>query len=352
MRVARIRLRDRRVIPAHCIVGGGGRHGALALAAVLVGCAPSGDAARIEGGSTEEVSAREGYLATTDSARLFYRVVGSGPDTLVAIHGGPGVDLESIAGDFTPPLAERHTVIFYDQRGAGRSELPVDTTRLRVERQIADLDDVRRHFGLERMTLVAHSYGPLLAASYALAHPDRVRRMVFFGPVPPYRGDFWARFGAALEVRLDSAALAAMAEASRRLADSTADTRRACRDMWHIALKPRLAEPARTQSLIRSDLCASDPAGIRYGLLTTNSVVMASYGDWDLRPQLPSLATPTLILHGEQEAIPMDMVEAWATALPNADLVRVPNAAHFVYVEQPDLVWPVVERFLAGDAER
>src|SRR5215207_4549091 len=76
---------------------------------------------------------REGYVTTTDSARLFYRVVGQRGDTIIAIHGGPGVDLESIANDFAP-LAERHVVIFYDQRGAGRSELPRDTARLAVAR--------------------------------------------------------------------------------------------------------------------------------------------------------------------------------------------------------------------------
>ena len=130
-------------------------------------------------------------------------MIGHGSDTVIAIHGGPGVDLESIAGDFVP-LAEHHVVIFYDQRGTGRSTLPADTTRLGADQQIADLDAVRQYFGLARVTLVAHSYGPLLAATYALAHPDAVRRMVFFGPVPPRRGDFWTRFGKTMASRLDS----------------------------------------------------------------------------------------------------------------------------------------------------
>src|SRR2546430_1843111 len=82
------------------------------------------------------------------------------------------------------------------QLGAGRSELPADTSRLVVDRQIRDLDEVRRYFGVDRATLVAHSYGPLLAASYALASPTHVRRMVFFGPVPPRRGNFWQRLAA------------------------------------------------------------------------------------------------------------------------------------------------------------
>ena len=246
----------------------------------------------------------DGWITTPDSTRLYYRVIGQGHDTLIAIHGGPGVDLESIAGDFVP-LAEHHVVIFYDQRGTGRSTLPADTTRLGADQQIADLDAVRRHFGLVRVTLVAHSYGPLLAATYALAHPSAVRRMVFFGPVPPRRGDFWT-----------------------------------------IALRPRLAEPDRTLSLIRSDLCASDPAGIRYGMTITNRVVMASYGDWDLRSRLRDLAVPVLVVHGEQDAIPMDLVEEWTTSLPHAQLLRVPGAGHFAYVEQPKIVWPAVERFL------
>ena len=245
---------------------------------------------------------REGYVTTSDSARLFYRVMGQRGDTLIAIHGGPGVDLESIAGDFAP-LAGRHVVIFYDQRGAGRSELPTDTSRLVVKRQIADLDEVRRHFGVQHVTLVAHSYGPLLAASYALAHPEAVRRMVFFGPVPPRRGDFWKRFGASMNERLDPAARARAADASRRLADPNADTRQACRDYWAVGMRPRLAEPDRTLPLIKSDLCASDPAGIRYGLTITNRVVMGSYGDWDLREQLKRLDVPTLVVHGDEDQV-------------------------------------------------
>ena len=311
------------------------------------GAPPGGTKRATNASMSGNVSPREGYVTTSDGARLFYRVVGRGADTVIAIHGGPGVDLESIAGDLAP-LAERHVVIFYDQRGAGRSELPKDTSRLVMSRQIADLDEVRRHFGLERVTLVAHSYGPLLAASYALAHPEAVRSMVFFGPVPPRRATFWERFGASMAQRLDSAARRKLADANRRLADPNADTRQACRDYWAVAMRPRLADPERSLSRIRSDLCASDPAGIRYGLTITNRVVMSSYGDWDLRPRLRRLQVPTLVVHGEQESIPMDMAEEWVASLPNARLVRVPNAAHFTYAERPELVWPEVERFLGG----
>ena len=58
----------------------------------------------------------EGYIRTADGVRLFYKIVGSGPETLVAVHGGPGNSLESIRPDLEA-LAEGRRVIYYDQRG-------------------------------------------------------------------------------------------------------------------------------------------------------------------------------------------------------------------------------------------
>jgi proline iminopeptidase len=286
----------------------------------------------------------EGYIPAGDSIRLFYRIVGRGADTIIAIHGGPGVDLESIYGDFAP-LAEQHVVVFYDQRGAGRSTLPRDTTLLSAATQISDLDAVRRHFRLDRVVFVAHSYGPLLAATYAIAHPENVRAMIFFGAVPPRRGDFFQRFGRTLGARMDSTQLAKQSDANRRLTAGTGDIRQACRDYWAAGMRPRLADPDQSLALIHSDLCASDPAGIRYGLTKTNGIVMASYGDWDLRAALPALHMPVLIVHGEQDAIPIDLVSEW-TMMPRSRLVPVPGAAHFPYAERPEVVWPEVKRFL------
>ena len=291
------------------------------------------------------LAAQSGYVTMSDSARLYYRIIGKAADTIIAIHGGPGMDHESIFGDFKP-LGEHHTVIFYDQRGGGKSTLPTDTTTLVAKRQIQDLDELRKHFKLERVTLVAHSYGPLLAASYAIAHPQNVKKMVFFGPVPPRRGDFFTRYGKNLNARLDSAQRAKMREASRMETSPTGDTRKGCRDYWAIATRPRLAEPDRTMSLLKSDLCATDPAGIRYGTMTGNRVIMASYGDWDLRKELHTLQVPLLVVHGEEETIPMDLVQEWVSSMPNASLYRVQRAAHFTYAERPEIVWPVVEAFL------
>ena len=158
-------------------------------------------------------------------------------------------------------------------------------------------------------------------------------------------GDNQYAHGRTLRDRMDSAQLSKQADANRRLAAGD-NVRQACRDYWSAGMRPRLANPDSSLSRIRSDLCASDPAGIRYGLTKTNGVVMASYGDWDLRAALPALHMPALIVHGEQDAIPMDLVAEW-TMIPRSRLLPVTGAAHFPYAERPDIVWPEVDRFFA-----
>jgi len=279
-----------------------------------------------------------------DGAALFYRMIGTGPDVLVMIHGGPGMDMGYMVPDFGP-LAERHRLLFYDQRGGGRSELLRDDPALyTMARHVADLEALRRHFGLERMTLVAHSFGPAIAASYAIAHPDHVARMIFLGPVPPRAGDLWARYGATLDQRLSPDERAELAKQEEAMLHG-ADPVQACRAYWAIAVRPRVASPE-LASRITGDFCSAGAEAIKSGMGVAAPHTQESLGAWDFRPGLAAVTAPTLIIHGEADAIPMDLVEEWTAALPQAKLVKIPGASHFPYVERPDLVWPLIEQFL------
>jgi len=283
-----------------------------------------------------------------DGAELFYRMIGrdagAASDVLVVIHGGPGMDMGYMVSDFGP-LAERHQLLFYDQRGGGRSELLRDDAALyTMERHVADLEALRRHFGLERMTLVAHSFGPAIAASYAMAHPDRVARMIFLGPVPPRAGDLWKRYAATVDSRLTPDERAELAKQEDAMLHGP-DPVRACRAYWTIGVKPRLASPE-LASRLTGDFCSAGAAAIRAGMGVAGPHTEESLGEWDFRAGLRAVPAPTLIIHGDADAIPMDLVEEWTTSLPNAKLIKIPGASHFPYVERPDLVWPAIETFL------
>jgi len=293
--------------------------------------------------STPEAHPAEGRVPG-DGAALFYRMVGTGPDVLVMIHGGPGMDMGYMVPDFGP-LAERHRLLFYDQRGGGRSELLRDDPALyTMARHVADLEALRRHFGLERMTLVAHSFGPAIAASYAIAHPEHVARMIFLGPVPPRAGDLWARYGATLDQRLTPDERAELGKQEEAMLHGP-DPVKACHAYWAIAVKPRVASPE-LASRITGDFCSAGAAAIKSGMGVAAPHTQESLGAWDFRPGLAAVTAPTLIIHGEADAIPMDLVEEWTAAMPDAKLVKIPGASHFPYVERPDLVWPLIEKFL------
>lgn len=301
-------------------------------------------ACRRTGASTTPGSGDAEGRIPGDGAALFYRMVGSGPDVLVMIHGGPGMDMGYMVSDFAP-LAERHRLLFYDQRGGGRSELlRNDPALYTMARHVADLEALRQHFGLERMTLVAHSFGPAIAAAYAMAHPDRVARMVLIGPVPPRAGNLWTRYGEIIDSRLlpeERAALTKLEAAMVRGVDPV----QACRAYWAIAVKPRVARPDLARR-VTGDFCSAGADAIRSGMGVAGPHTLASLGEWDFRAGLAAVTAPTLVIHGEADAIPMDLVEEWTAALPNAKLMKVPDASHFPYVERPDLVWPAIESFL------
>jgi proline iminopeptidase len=100
-------------------------------------------------GSCSVQSPREGYIRTSDGVRLFYKIVGSGSDVLVVVHGGPGNSMESILPDLEP-LAKNRTVIYYDQRGGGRSDLIKDPDKLSISKHIEDLEAIRLFFNSTR----------------------------------------------------------------------------------------------------------------------------------------------------------------------------------------------------------
>jgi proline iminopeptidase len=105
------------------------------------------------------------------------------PLPVVFLHGGPGVaDMEGDAAYFGQLSEEGYTVYVYDQVGAGRSSRLSDPGGYSVERDAADLEEIRRQIGAERMILIAHSYGAGVAALYIAQHGEHVAKLIVSSP--------------------------------------------------------------------------------------------------------------------------------------------------------------------------
>lgn len=284
------------------------------------------------------------FVDASKDVRLWFEDSGKG-SPIIVIHGGPGMDHDSLAADLGP-LRQTHRVIEYDQRGGGRSTLPGDVTLLTIDHHVDDLEALRKHFGFEKVTLLAHSFGPAIAARYAIRYPERVERMIFLSPIPPVKGKFFEEYGASLTKRL-TAEQRKRADELQKSFETAKDVTGTCREYWAIMTPPRLAASVPV-TIVKSDLCAGPPEGIRYGMTKTNAATFTSLGDWNWTAELAKVKAPVLVIHGDEDSIPMAMVSKWLTALPNARILRLPHTGHFPHAEQPKIVFPAIEAFLSG----
>ena len=122
----------------------------------------------------------EGHVTAADGVRLFFQKVGNGRGTVVVPNAVYMFD------DFKR-LAAEHTCIFYDLRNRGRSDAVADDAMLKggVHNDVQDLEAVRRHFELENMSVLGHSYVGAVVALYAMEHSENVSRVVQIAPTAP-----------------------------------------------------------------------------------------------------------------------------------------------------------------------
>jgi len=169
----------------------------IALVQLAIGCAsmPTPSADSSAGRSTplptvNGVPVNQWYMRTTDAdgARMVHYIAEHGVEsrpgsTVVVLHGGWGADHSTLVSAIAP-LAHEHRFVLYDQRGSLRSPA-VPPARITYANLIEDLEQLRQRLGLEKLTLMAHSMGSMLAYGYLHAHPDRVAGLILVGPVVP-----------------------------------------------------------------------------------------------------------------------------------------------------------------------
>lgn len=285
-----------------------------------------------------------GRIPTRDGLSLFYRVVGSHPDTLVAIHGGPGAGMNAILPDFEP-LTRSHTVVFYDQRGGGLSSLPADTTQLDADRFVDDLEDVRRYFGIDRLTVVAHSFGAILTAAYAQRYPYRLDRIVFLGATGPVR-EVEGRRGREKYERMDEADQARMrALLGPLFGGKTEDPVAACRA--YEAFGRELDRKQGVRNAWKGSVCDNPPEAVRYYYLHTARKTPSSFGNWDFTTGLEAVSAPVLVVSGRVDSLSTSIQQSWVDAFPKARLLLFDDASKGAIADHPEAVSRAIRAFLA-----
>ncbi|HZI65887.1 MAG TPA: alpha/beta hydrolase [Thermoanaerobaculia bacterium] len=297
--------------------------------------------------SKKTTQAKQGFVVADDGVRLFYRRIGDGPRTFLVLHGGPGSNMNGVWPDLEPLASAGRSIILYDQRGGGRSQVVKDPARLTAAHHVRDLEAVRAHFRLERFTLVGESWGAGLAALYAAEHPARVDRLLLLGPMPPTRE--------ILEQRMDDSDTkmgfrTRLADVSRRMANA-ADPISVCKEFFSLYLPQFFVRPE-TVARRRASSCNAPAEGVR-NYFVVNKATLDSLGAFDFRPALTRLTMPAMVVEGEKSiSSTVESARVFAESIPGAALLLVPEAGHFPQVENPDAFFPAVEKFLNSSVRK
>ncbi|MFQ5535934.1 MAG: alpha/beta fold hydrolase [Gemmatimonadota bacterium] len=284
----------------------------------------------------QAVPVRQG-LVSLEGARIFYEVVGTG-DPVLVVHGGPGLDHNYLRPGLDA-LAGVAQLIYYDQRGTGRSTGVLDSAHINLDRFVEDMDALREVLGHDRIAVLGHSFGGLLALAYAARFPERTRALVLVAPAEPGR-----RWRTAAAARLadarspaDSAALAELAASEALAAGDPATVSR----YYRLVFRATVRDPAVVDRLNLDLMGTTARNGREVARLLGASV---SGVNWD--EVLARIQAPTLIVHGRFDPTPTAMARELADRIPEARLV-VLETGHFPFVEDPAALVSAVTTFLA-----
>ncbi|MCW2614148.1 MAG: alpha/beta hydrolase [Frankiales bacterium] len=277
-------------------------------------------------------------VVAPDGTRLAYVEVGTGP-RLVCVPGGPGrasAYLEDLGG-----LSEERTLVRLDTRATGHSEVPADPSSLRFDRLAADVEALRVHLDKDRIDLLGHSAGCLVAQAWAAAHPDRVRSLVLVTPTDRLQGGRRSDVGAIRETRSEEPWYAEAAEAQAALADAPPAQQqslvRATRPFFYGRWDERTQAHAAT-----ADRQSSKRAELGFGA-GMEAVDLAG-----MQESLAALDVPVLVVGGERDALTgVASVDLVAGSFARAQTAVLARAGHFPWVDEPEQFRAVVSAFLA-----
>ena len=272
-----------------------------------------------------------------NGVRLYTRRVGDGAPVVV-LHGGPGAHHDYLLPQYDR-LARGRSLLYYDQRGGGRSPVPREVP-VGWREHVADLEALRGHWGLERLALLGYSWGGLLAVLYALEHADRVARLALVSSAPvtaAWRDEFERRFAARMAqpwIARSRAELAALGLART-------DPEKYRRLAFALSVAGYFHDPALAREMTPFRVTER-----------TRRAVWESLGQYDLRDRIrrtfPHGTAPrSLLLHGIYDPMPLEAARETA-ALLSTGVIELATG-HAPHVEATQEFVRALDGFLPKD---
>ncbi|WP_411502393.1 alpha/beta fold hydrolase [Brevibacillus centrosporus] len=275
--------------------------------------------------------------ANINGTRIFFDVEGMGwvPDGPVlrqkpvcfVLHGGPGGDHTGYKPGLTP-LAEKMQLIYIDNRGSGRSAKGSQES-YSLENNVEDIEALRKHLGLDKIILHGHSYGGMVAQTYALRYPDNVAGLLLLTTSPSYeflhKAQKIVEQKGTEEMKAIAQVLWEGAFSSQEQLSKFYELMAPMYSVTHNADPSEEERKAAMDARARSNRCFEALNEGFGGFLKT----------FDLRDKLSSIHVPTLVMGARHDWItPVEDSEEIASLIPESELVIFENSSHSVIKDE------------------
>jgi len=273
------------------------------------------------------------YTEIINGTRLVIEELGpSDAPAIIVHHGAPGLGSRAEPLRSFGPFADSYRIVTFDARGSGSS---ADDGPFSHEQWVADIEEIRRRFGLGDVVLAGGSYGGFLAMEYTLAHPDRVRALVLRDTAADTSYDHLAveRARAFKTVPIDPWAIERIG--TGKFADNAEFER-----YWR-AILPLYDHHYDPEAVERK------AASTQYHYATHNYAFDVNMPQYDLTGRLGEIQCPVLVTVGRHDwRTPVPASETIADGVADGRLVVFENSGHSPQLEEPELFQATVREFL------
>ena len=306
------------------------------------------------------------YLTNGDR-RIFYDIAGTHSGwragtlverpVILTMHGGLGFSSVYLR-PWLSRLAEGYCMVYVDLPGSGWSSRHPGSD-YSMQQLVADLEGVRGALGIERVTLLGHAWGAILATEYALSHPEAVAAQVMVNPLrilsaKGQDAEAQERMIAATDPHvaedhmndLDPKIQRALAGETALWAEIDADP------SWARLLRTQFASPPPpTWDIVTDNLRLGMEAYFTHkgNAMQNPEHPLARY---DLAERAAGLQSPLLIVAGESDAnyvaMPSTHAQPIHAAVSGSELVTIKGAGHFLFAQDPGGFARIVTRFLSN----
>ena len=291
----------------------------------------------------------DGKFYKINNANLYTVSVGEG-EPIFFIAGGPGGAHPGLRS--FDSLASKFKCIYFDGYGRGKSDTAKDVREYTIERDIEDLEGLRKAMNLDKINILGHSYGGLVAQGYAIKYPQNMSHLIIANSFHSF--EMW-------QANDDN---------------SNHEIKMNYPEVWDALMKVR-ADGAISSDAIHQDIYGNVPYGFLYAYNPArfesrggakkkpypnafNSklyyqmvgkdgdfIVGNDIGNFDFRKQLKDLKMPILIIGGRYDrvAVPTEMVK-YKRFCPQAKFVMFEKSGHNPQVEEPEKEFPIIIDFL------